>query len=172
MAWEAYFCRRHKLTCQAKVHVFDVGNQFFWFCSSNVFDFLVTGIVKLLRSTLQQKIKSILDCSYFGIICNKSMFMLVFTILTDGNCISGTNSTVHILLSLVDKFLKSSLNAQNSSNSSQNLSKQLASIEAIPMRFCATPRSMPNEIAASDTGLRCHNSFSTIVMKNFLKIRS
>lgn len=99
-------------------------------------------------------------------------FENILTIFTDGNCISGTNSTVQILLSLVDRFLNNSRNAQNSSSSSQNLSKQLASIEAIPIRFCTTPRSIPNEIAVSDTGFRCQSSFSTIVMKNFLIKRS
>lgn len=62
MALWTYFCCRHKLMCKSCVHVINVGHQFFWFGSSNVFDFLVTGIVKLFCSTLQQTYKLYCNC--------------------------------------------------------------------------------------------------------------
>lgn len=57
-----------------------------------------------------------------------------FTIFTEGNCINGTSSVVQILLNLCDRFLNSSRKAQNSSSSSQNFNRQLASIAAIPWK--------------------------------------
>lgn len=163
-----YFCSRHQLMSKAIVHVFDSCHQFFRLNSGYVFDFLVAGVVQLFCSSLWQYthiVRHLLKIS-------KKNNLYEITIFTDGNCINGTNSTVHMLLSRWERFLNSSRKAQKSSSSSQNLSKQLASIAAIPMRFCTTPRSMPNDMAVSETLLRCHRSFKTIVMKNFLIARS